>query len=95
MKTNTLIKSAIVVSVSIGALALAGCEVKKTQEGVAPKVEVKDGQLPKYDVKTPEVVVGTEKKEIRVPTDIDVKTEKKEITVPKVDVTPASEANKK
>ena len=94
MRTATSLKGAIVLTTSAGLLLFGGCEVKKTQEGVAPKVELKEGQLPKYEVKTPEVTVGTEKKEIKVPTDIDVKTEKREITVPKVDITPASEANK-
>lgn len=87
--------SSIALAATLGALMLGGCEVKKTQEGSAPKVNVTGGQLPKYDVKTPEVSVGAEKKEINVPTDIDVKTEKREVTVPNINVTPASEASKK
>jgi hypothetical protein len=42
--------------------------VKKTQEGEAPKVSVTGGQLPKYDVKTPEVQVGSKKEVVNVPT---------------------------
>ena len=47
---------------------LAGCQVKKTQEGEAPKVSVTGGQLPRYDVKTPEVQVGSKKEQVTVPT---------------------------
>ena len=81
--------------ISIGVLGLAGCDVKKTQEGsvTVPKYEVtktQDGQVtvPKYDVTTPDVKVGTTEKTITVPT---VTTEKKEITVPSVSVTTAKE----
>jgi hypothetical protein len=68
------------IGASIMLIATAGCEVKKTAEGEMPDVEVKGGQLPSYDVKTP---------------DVDVHMEKKEIEVPTVDVTPASETDKK
>ncbi|RZA29359.1 MAG: hypothetical protein EOP92_37335 [Lysobacteraceae bacterium] len=52
------------------AVSLAGCQVEKTQEGELPDVEVKaqGGQLPKYDVETPEVDVGTKTVEVEVPT---------------------------
>lgn len=54
------------------AFGVAACDVEKTQEGKLPDVEVKDGQIPKYDVDVGDVDVGTEKKEITVPTiDID------------------------
>ena len=51
-------------------LALAGCKVEKTQEGELPDVEVKadGGQLPKYEVETPEVEIGTKTVEVEVPT---------------------------
>ncbi|ADJ27175.1 hypothetical protein [Nitrosococcus watsonii] len=67
--------------------ALAGCDVDKTQEGEMPDVDIQteSGQMPKYDVDTPDVDVGTEKKQIEVP-DVDVDTETKEIEVPDVDV---------
>lgn len=58
------------------ALALAACEVDKTQEGEAPEVNVEGGEMPKYDVD---------------PADVDVGTEKKEVTVPTIDVNPAEE----
>ncbi len=81
-------KTSIVLAglVSIAALGLVGCDVKKTQEGsvTAPKFDVtktKEGDvtLPKYDVTAPKVDVTTEKKTV-------------DVTVPKVTVTPASEA---
>lgn len=51
-------------------LALSGCKVEKTQEGALPDVEVKaeGGQLPKYDVETAEVNVGSKTVEVEVPT---------------------------
>lgn len=55
------------------AFGVAACDVQKTQEGKLPEVEVQGGQVPKYDVDVGEVEVGTEKKEITVPT-IDVQT---------------------
>ncbi|GAB3472177.1 hypothetical protein [Polaromonas eurypsychrophila] len=79
--------------VSVSALGLSACDVKKTQEGniTVPKVEVTKTQegditLPKYDVKTPDVKVGTTEKTVAVPT---VKVEEKKIEVPTVTVTPA------
>lgn len=55
------------------AFGVAACDVQKTQEGELPEVEVKGGQVPKFDVDVGEVEVGTEKKEITVPT-IDIQT---------------------
>ena len=83
--------------VSIGALGLSACDVKKTQEGnvTVPKFEVnktKDGDvtLPKFDVTPPTVSVTTTEKTITVPT---VKTEEKSIELPKVQVTTGKEKN--
>lgn len=50
------------------ALATAACEVKKEQDAVLPEVHATGGQLPKYDVKTPDVNVGTKKETVEVPT---------------------------
>ena len=58
-------------SVSLVALSISACEVKKTQEGEMPKVEVEGGQVPKYDVETPDVKV--EEKTVTVP-DVDIVT---------------------
>lgn len=75
MKTVT--RTFLLLLAPAAALGLASCDVKKTQEGKMPKVEVvEDGQLPKYDVDAP---------------DVDVTTEKKVIEVPKIEVTPAGE----
>jgi hypothetical protein len=53
------------------------CDVKKTEDGSLPEVEVKgETKLPKYDVDAPHV---------------EVEKEKTTIEVPKVKVTPASE----
>ncbi len=53
------------------AFSMSGCEVKKTQEGEMPEVKVEGGQVPKYDVETPELKV--EEKTITVP-DVDIVT---------------------
>lgn len=50
------------------AFGLAACDMKQTQEGKLPDVEVKDGQVPKYDVDAADVDVKPEEKVITVPT---------------------------
>jgi ABC-type uncharacterized transport system auxiliary subunit len=62
--------------VAAGALALAGCDVKKTTEG-------------KYEVTPPDVKVGKTEKQVTVPKTVE--TEKRTIEVPKVDVKTAKE----
>jgi len=65
------IKNAAFVAVALTSMfALSACDVEKTQEGEMPKVEVtsEGGQLPAYDVETPEVEMGTETRTIEVPT---------------------------
>lgn len=61
------------VVVLLASISLSGCDVEQTQEGKLPKVEAEGGQLPKYDVQTGDVDVGTEEKTITVP-DVDVTT---------------------
>jgi hypothetical protein len=78
-------KIASILAVAALALPLAACQVKKTQEGEMPKVDVQGGQLPKYDVKPAEVEISATPVEVNVP-DVNVSTEKKTIEVPKVDV---------
>jgi hypothetical protein len=93
-----MLKTALAIAiVSIGALGLSACDVKKTQEGnvTVPKFEVnktKEGDvtLPKYEVTPPTVNVTTTEKTITVPT---VKTEEKAIELPKVEVTTGKEKN--
>lgn len=81
--------------VSIGALGLTACDVKKTQEGnvTVPKYEVEktksgDVTLPKYEVTPPTVSVTTTEKTVTVPT---VQTEEKSLTLPKLEVTTGQE----
>jgi len=54
-----------------------------TKEGSLPEVSVDGGSIPKVDLDSKEVVVGTKKTEIDVPK---VKTEKETIDVPVVGV---------
>ena len=51
-------------------LAVAGCQVNKTQQGKLPKVEMKtsEGQLPAYNIQGPDVQVGSKTKSFKVPT---------------------------
>jgi hypothetical protein len=51
-------------------LTITGCQVNKTQDAKAPEVKMtaSGGQLPKYDVKGPDVSVGTKKETVEVPT---------------------------
>ena len=79
--------------VSIAALGLAACDVKKTQEGsvTMPKYEVEKTQsgnvtVPKYEVTPPDVKVGSTEKTVTVPK---ITTEEKKVEVPTVSVTPA------
>lgn len=52
------------------AMFLGACEVRQTEEGDMPDVDVEGGQLPAYDV-DPAVRVGTDTQTVIVP-DIDV-----------------------
>lgn len=63
----------MVLPLLLAMLALAGCEVEKTEEGEMPQVDVEGGKLPEYDVEGPDVDIGTTTKEIEVPTvDVDM-----------------------
>lgn len=53
---------------SILLLPLAACSVEQTEEGNLPEVEATGGELPEYDVDAADVEVGTETREIEVPT---------------------------
>lgn len=55
------------------ALSLAACDVDQTEEGSLPEVDVDGGNLPEYDVTTPDVDVDTGTTTVEVPTlDVDV-----------------------
>lgn len=72
------------------AFCMVGCDIDKTEEGRLPDVDVdvEGGKLPKYDVETADVEIGSKKAEITLPdVDVDVDTKKHEITVPDIDVT--------
>lgn len=59
----------------LAAAALTACDVKKTQDGEVPDVNVEgDVKLPKYDVDAPSVEIG-----------------KKKVDVPTIDIVPAGE----
>lgn len=58
----------------ITALLLAACEVEQTEEAEMPEIDVEGGNLPEYEVETP---------------DVDVRTEERTVEVPVLDVEPA------
>lgn len=64
-----IIMTALLAPLAIG---LAACDVDQTKEGDLPEVEVKDGQMPEFDVETADVDVGTKTTTVEVP-DVDVK----------------------
>jgi hypothetical protein len=70
---------------AFSAIALSGCEIEKTEDGEMPDVDVDGGKLPEYDIRGPEVSVGTKEKTIEVP-DVDIEMEEKQVTVPDIDV---------
>jgi hypothetical protein len=86
MKTHTSLHpfrlALVCTAVAATALSLTSCKVRQTQEAKAPEVEVKEGQMPKYDVDTADV----KQKETTV-TVPKITTEEKTVTVPDVDVT--------
>lgn len=51
------------------AFGMTACDVDQTEEGEMPDVEVQEGELPAYDVETPEVNV--EEDTVTVP-DVDI-----------------------
>lgn len=70
---SLIVKTSAMAFALTSALALAACDVDQTQEGELPDVDVtaEGGQLPAYDVESPEVSVDTKKVEVEVP-DVDV-----------------------
>jgi hypothetical protein len=65
-----MLKFSIGATLVVFSLAISACQVKKTQDGKVPSVAVQatGGQLPKYDIKGPEVKVGTKTATVQVPT---------------------------
>ncbi len=65
--TNKSAWKSLALALALLAPFASGCRVRQTQEGKVPEVEVKGGQVPKYDVDAPDVDVKTEKREVEVP----------------------------
>ena len=78
-----------VVAVLVVAVAIWAFDVEITEEGRLPtaNIDVDPGKLPKADVDTVDIDVGTKKKEVLLP-DVEVTVEKETITIPTLDVTP-------
>ena len=51
----------------------AACDVRQTEEGKAPDVDVEPGRLPEYQVTPPEVDIQTDTTQIIVP-DVNIRT---------------------
>lgn len=58
---------------ALTALSFTSCDVDKKSDGELPEVEVdaKGGELPEYEVETPDVEVGKKEVDVTVP-DVDV-----------------------
>lgn len=67
-------KKIVIMLAAASGLGLAACDVDQTKNAQLPDVDVNatGGQLPEFNVTTPEVSVGTENKTVQVP-DVDVK----------------------
>lgn len=81
---RTLAIALVVIAAIVAVLFATGfwsADVKK--EGSLPEVSVKGGELPKVDLDSKEVVVGTTKADVELPK---VTTEKEKIDVPVVAV---------
>lgn len=58
----------LLVLVIVGALFAFGIiDVRQTREAELPKVRTEGGQLPAFDVDTPDVEVGTRNETVKVP----------------------------
>lgn len=70
---NLNAKKIFLLSLVASSFLFVGCDVTQEQPGEAPDVDVQvdEGELPEYDVETPDVEVGTEEEEVTVP-DVDV-----------------------
>lgn len=81
---KTVVIVLVVIAVIVGLLFATGFwSANVTKDGALPEVSVKGGALPKVDMDSKEVVVGTSKTEVEVPK---VETETKTVDVPTVGV---------
>lgn len=72
-------KKSFALLAALGCVGLAACDVEKTKEGEMPDVDVNvsGGQLPEYNVTTPDVDVRMENKTVQVPVvDVDLPKDK-------------------
>jgi pseudouridine-5'-phosphate glycosidase len=69
--------------VIVGLLFATGFWSADVKQGAMPEVSVKGGELPKVDMDSKEVVVGTSKTKVEVPK---IKTETETVDVPTVGV---------
>src|SRR3546814_8160974 len=81
----------LLIVIVIVLVAFGIVDITQTRQAKLPDVNTEGGQLPGYDVDTPGIDIGTEKKQITVP-DIDVHEEQKTITLPDVDVKSGDQA---
>jgi len=67
-------KKTLILLAAASGLGLAACDVDQTKNAQLPDVDVNvtGGQVPEYNVTTPEVNVGMENRTVQVP-DVDVK----------------------
>lgn len=81
---TTILIVLVAIAVIVGLLFATGFwSANVTKDGALPEVSVKGGALPKVDMDSKEVVVGTSKTKVEVPK---VETETKTIDVPTVGV---------
>ncbi len=73
----------VVIAVVVGLLFATGFWSADVKKGALPEVSVKGGDLPKVDLDSKEVVVGSSKTKVEVPK---VETETKTVDVPTVGV---------
>ncbi|AKF10543.1 hypothetical protein [Sandaracinus amylolyticus] len=74
----------LLVAFGLAAFAI-GCDIDQTREGRLPEVEVREGDMPAYDVDTAEIETGTRTDTVEVP-DIDVQTREERVEMPTVDI---------
>ncbi len=78
--------------IPLAAFSLVGCDVDVKDPGEAPEVNVEGGRAPDVDVRTPDVDVTTEEREVDVPNvDVDVSSERTKVQLPNVDIDVPSE----
>jgi len=75
----------VAVLVLIVAVATGLVDIDQTRKGESPQIRVEGGQIPAFDVKTPQVQVGSTSSTVTVP-DVNIGTKKESISLPTVSV---------